>query len=179
MVKDEVRNRILEAVNRVVATKGVGKTTVDAIAREAGMSKGGVLHYFSSKQDMLLGIVDLYEERFLARRDQLAATLPPTPHRLLKATVTLMIEDFDSTFPGTTSMLDNTAVRKRVGVMKRRFFEEISAGIYNSEMVALVLYALDGMWMNFQFNPMAIPVPVHRRALTALVNLVNGLDNDE
>lgn len=176
MAKDGVRIKILEAVGRVVAKEGVVGTTVDAIAREAGMSKGGVLHHFSSKQDMLVGMVDLYEKRFLARRDQLAATLPPTPHRLLKATVTLMLADFDDTIPGNASVLDNAAARDRVGAMKRRFFEEISAGVRSPEMAALVMYAIDGLWMDVRFDPLAIPAPVRAKALTALVDLVDELD---
>ncbi len=179
MTKDGVRNKILEAVGRVVAKEGVDGTTVDAIAREAGMSKGGVLHHFSSKQDMLLGMVDLYEEHFLARRDQLAATLPPTPLRLLKATVTLMLADFDDTIPGNASVLDNAAARTRVGEMKRRFFEDVSTGARNPEMVALVMYVIDGMWMDVRFDPTAIPAPVRRKALTALLDFVDELDNRE
>ncbi len=48
---------ILDAVERLVCVKGTKRLTIDAVAAEAGMSKGGVLYNFGSKRELLLGVV--------------------------------------------------------------------------------------------------------------------------
>ena len=51
---DETRARILTAAENVVLRDGVGHLTLEATAHEAGLSKGGVLYHFSTR-DALVG----------------------------------------------------------------------------------------------------------------------------
>lgn len=56
---------------RIVARSGFAAVTIDAVAREAGLSKGGVLHHFRTKDDLLLGATRYFgekAERMLADR---------------------------------------------------------------------------------------------------------------
>lgn len=48
------RATLLGAAERVVVRDGVGRLTLDAVAREAGASKGGILYHFPTK-DALVG----------------------------------------------------------------------------------------------------------------------------
>lgn len=43
-------DEIIEAALRVVAREGYYNLSMDKVAKEAGMSKGGIAHYFSSKK---------------------------------------------------------------------------------------------------------------------------------
>ena len=43
------RERLLTAAVSALQRQGVGALTLDAVAREAGVSKGGLLHHFPSK----------------------------------------------------------------------------------------------------------------------------------
>src|SRR5262245_30851834 len=47
---------ILSAAERVFARDGFAATTMDAIAGEAGVSKGGLYRHFSSKDDLFLTV---------------------------------------------------------------------------------------------------------------------------
>ncbi|UPY37171.1 TetR/AcrR family transcriptional regulator [Sediminicoccus sp. KRV36] len=53
----DARTRILDAAERIVQAKGVPALTLEAAAREAGISKGGLLYHFASKEAMLSGLV--------------------------------------------------------------------------------------------------------------------------
>src|SRR5690242_1339809 len=57
---------ILEAAERVIVRSGVERATIDEVAREAGVSKGGVLHHFPSKDAIILGLVEMLVSRFEA-----------------------------------------------------------------------------------------------------------------
>lgn len=55
---------ILESANRIVIEQGVDHMTLEQVAREAGISKGGLLYHFPSKEALIKGLIDLYLERF-------------------------------------------------------------------------------------------------------------------
>lgn len=58
---------ILAAAREVTARHGAGKLTIDSVAREIGMSKGGVLYNFPSKQALLSALLqDLIEEHLVS-----------------------------------------------------------------------------------------------------------------
>lgn len=52
------RDVILDAAERVVAREGARRLTIDAVVRESGFSKGGVLYNFPSKLDLVRGMVE-------------------------------------------------------------------------------------------------------------------------
>ena len=49
----ETRSAILEAAVRVFAIKGVARTSLDDIAREAGVTRGAIYWHFANKTDLL------------------------------------------------------------------------------------------------------------------------------
>lgn len=58
------RNRILDAAEAIVAELGSGRLTFDAVARRAGVSKGGVLYCFPSKQELTAAMAERDLKRF-------------------------------------------------------------------------------------------------------------------
>src|SRR6185436_3441781 len=70
---------ILEAAERVIVRSGVEKATIDEVAREAGVSKGGVLHHFPSKEAIIVGLVGMLVTKFEAEVLALQA-LDPEPN---------------------------------------------------------------------------------------------------
>jgi len=52
-VRPATRDVILDAAERVVSREGSGRLTIDAVVRESGFSKGGVLYNFPSKQALI------------------------------------------------------------------------------------------------------------------------------
>ena len=56
-VGEERRNQIFEAAIKVFTRLGYHKANVDDIAREAGLSKGGLYWHFKSKNEILVGIL--------------------------------------------------------------------------------------------------------------------------
>jgi AcrR family transcriptional regulator len=58
------RANILRAANRVVEEGGVSGLTLEAVAREAGLSKGGLLYHFPSKEALISGMIGRLIEGF-------------------------------------------------------------------------------------------------------------------
>ena len=55
--RDRSRDEILVAARKVLLENGVGAMTLDAVAREAGMSKTGLYYYFPSKDALVFELV--------------------------------------------------------------------------------------------------------------------------
>jgi AcrR family transcriptional regulator len=70
------RDEILDAALRVFARRGYREAGVDEIAADAGYSKGALYWHFSSKQELLLALLD---ERVDARMRELVALLESAP----------------------------------------------------------------------------------------------------
>lgn len=72
------RLRLLAAAAEVVRRDGYDRLTLDAVAAEAQVSKGGLLYHFASKQALVAGLVERrltgFEERLAAeaKRDRRA-----------------------------------------------------------------------------------------------------------
>jgi AcrR family transcriptional regulator len=56
------RDRILEAAERMVAEVGAAQLTLDVVAQAAGVSKGGLLYHFRSKESLLGALAQRYVE---------------------------------------------------------------------------------------------------------------------
>lgn len=55
-IQELTRQKIIMAALQLFAEKGYTSTSVSQIAKEAGISKGLIYHYFSSKEEVLKGI---------------------------------------------------------------------------------------------------------------------------
>ena len=69
--RSEAQTRLLDAAESVVAREGVGNLTLEAVAREAGVSKGGLLYHYPSKSALVTAVVARLAQR--CQGDQFAA----------------------------------------------------------------------------------------------------------
>jgi AcrR family transcriptional regulator len=70
------REAVLDAARRVFLDRGYGGATVDAIAEEAGFSKGVVYSQFGSKADMFMALLERRINERAAQNERIAAGKP-------------------------------------------------------------------------------------------------------
>lgn len=82
----QTRDSILQAAAQIIARLGVSAFTIEAVAQEAGVTKGGVLHHFPSKETLVDGLIDQVIEAFNKRLTvELEGEPPGTTGRWLRA----------------------------------------------------------------------------------------------
>ncbi len=81
------REIILDAAEAVVLADGAAHLTLDAVAERAGISKGGLLYHFHTKESLLEAMVNRHMHRIDQGRRGAFDRLPPGPGRELKACV--------------------------------------------------------------------------------------------
>jgi len=87
------RKAAIQAALTIIARDGAGRLTLDAIARESGISKGGVMHQFRTKGAVLKALLDHqieYFEQF--SKDYLAEMGNDLPEAQLSAQIATMRE---------------------------------------------------------------------------------------
>ena len=63
--KDATREQILTAATKLLSERGYAAFRVAAVANEAGVSLGGQLHHFPSKESLILAVLERLSERVL------------------------------------------------------------------------------------------------------------------
>jgi squalene-hopene/tetraprenyl-beta-curcumene cyclase len=58
------RELILDTASELIAREGIGKLTLDRVARDAGISKGGLLYHYASKEQLIVDLVASLVARF-------------------------------------------------------------------------------------------------------------------
>jgi AcrR family transcriptional regulator len=153
------KDKILTAAEKVVLDSGAAHLTLEAVAVKAGVSKGGLLYHFPSKEALLQGMIarrvaqcrhdrQLAEERF--PRDQAA---------LLKAIVESGLDDDDPSRKINAAALAAIANDPRllspVKEHNRVLFKELAA-FSNFNRASLVVLAVQGLWLmeTLQVSPL-------------------------
>ena len=85
--RSDARTRILDAALAVADRVGAANLTLDAVAADAGVSKGGLLYHFASKDQLLRAVVEHHMAEHQRELDLATAQFPPTPGGYLQAFV--------------------------------------------------------------------------------------------
>lgn len=155
MKNEELRDLILDATKRVIVANGLANTKMDDISEEAKFSKGGIFYYFSSKQELLLGLLQRYERRLCALRDEIYNELLPQPFRKLKAAL-LALMKYPSRYTGSPSLpiefLSDKELRAGVFAIKEKLFKEIVAETQDIKTVVWAMLVFDGIALSQMSN---------------------------
>lgn len=135
MDQDSKKQRILTAAIEVLTEKGAAHTSMNDIIRASGLSKGGVYHHFASKDALLVGVIENFQQEHinymeLFPEDDLSA------YEKMKHLITGHKELLDQMGQYNLLFLDLFAHSARVPVLKQSF--EKSYCYFHGLIAALV-----------------------------------------
>jgi AcrR family transcriptional regulator len=168
------RESVLDAFARILSDDGERAATMDATARAAGVSKGGLLYHFASKEALEAGLIERMEA--LARED--VDEILASPEGPVAAFVR------DSLNTGTpldhaivaVSRLAQNGNDPAVAALRRlreSWEEAIRPHTRDETALQLVMLVSDGLYFNNALGDGAVPAPVPTGGeLDALIELV-------
>ena len=172
----ETRSRILDAAERVFSRRGVSRTSLDDIARAAGVTRGAIYWHFKDKADLfgaMLGRVALPMEEMLQRTSE-AAGDDPLAHVRGRSVAVLrkVVGDararrvFDVVAHKCEYVDEMAAVRRRINGMHANCLAQLETGFRGAvrhgllpasvepRAAAVGLHALvDGLITNWLIDP--------------------------
>ncbi|WP_414475614.1 TetR/AcrR family transcriptional regulator [Microvirga sp. M2] len=86
------RDRILDAAEDLICTGGIAGFTLDAVALAAGLSKGGLLYHFSSKDSLISGL----QHRMALRLEQTLRDAERQREPILEAFIRELRQDYET-----------------------------------------------------------------------------------
>lgn len=91
----DARTRVLDAAEAIVQARGVAALTLEAAARDAGVSKGGLLYHFASKEALLAAMLNRLAEGISAEFQRTRAAQPEGPGRTARAMLAWAFDEPD------------------------------------------------------------------------------------
>jgi AcrR family transcriptional regulator len=93
---DITHQRLLDVAGELVSESGVMALTLDAVAKRAGVSKGGLLHHFPSKHALLMAMVEDISSHFMGQVAEQVRDDPDTLGRSARAYVQTVVNEPES-----------------------------------------------------------------------------------
>jgi AcrR family transcriptional regulator len=170
--KPNLRDPLLDAAEAVIVRQGIASLTLDAVAAEAGMSKGGLLHHFPTKDRLVEALVTRTAEHIRAHHEEAYERTPEGPGRMARALLSTGLADVNcwsdqcrrSSSAVFAALAQNPSLiepmRAAYGDLHRRIAEDdLPPGVGEA-----VLAAVDGLWLYWVLGL----VPVDQKMIVRL-----------
>lgn len=177
------KQKLLDAATTIIMDNGVHQLTLDEVAKTAGVSKGGLLYHYPSKEALLTAIV----ERLQQEENELYESLQREGFGPVEAFVRL----FDETklHPERSpiqidaekmiSFITLFAVDQEYAARWKRdldaFFETFQQTSDPAETM-IIRYALEGMMMSEHFGVGVPPAELKQAIITRLIERAKHID---
>jgi TetR/AcrR family transcriptional repressor of nem operon len=84
MAKRDTRAELIAAGMQLLASQGYNATGIDAVLKRTGVPKGSFYHFFGSKEEFGLAVIEEFAGRFLSRLDVLLSDESASPLERLR-----------------------------------------------------------------------------------------------
>lgn len=169
---EETRELIFKSCGTILSTEGAKSLTLEAVAREAGLSKGGLLYHFPTKEELVEALFKYYLDKFEAQIEEMVAA-NPTENWLTAYMLASIDQIID---PDTASLFASlfAAGDEFPGVldtMRQSYVtwqQRVEASGLDPVLATLIRLTVDGLWFSemYQYAP---PNPERRAQIVALV----------
>jgi AcrR family transcriptional regulator len=176
------RERILDAAETVLLRSGSGGLSIDAVVREAELSKGGFFHHFTSKDELLAAILQRLVAVLEGRVGELAALNRHPRGQRLRAHVQLALDgsapDRQRCRAFVLALVAAATEGAAIQAAARTANDEALAraedqGVATGRALAVQL-ALDGLWLRESLGTMALDARQRAALRATLLELVDG-----
>lgn len=168
------RESVLDAFESLLVEQGERAATMDATAKAAGVSKGGLLYHFGTKEALEAALVVRLSELVDADVAAMAAA-PEGPIAYFLRSSAMENDPLDRAVLAVSRLAQggSAAAAEALRGIRDRWAEALRGETRDETALDLVMLVSDGLYFNNALSGGAIPGPVPRgAAMDALVGLV-------
>jgi AcrR family transcriptional regulator len=178
------RDELLDAAEQVLSRGGPQALTLQAVADEAGVSKGGLLYHFSSKSELVRGLVERLVDDTNDNYARWDDGEPGSYTRAYIASTTnhLTAADADRVLRRWSVILAASTEPEMQGPISEAFEAWMwpAPGVDRyPERAQIARLAADGLWWNAMFVNAFRDPELNKRISAALVDYAEGRDHPE
>mgnify|MGYP001218040337 FL=1 len=149
-----VRRALLDEAARITLEQGLSKVTFQAVADAVGVTKGGVMHHFATKDALILEVFYDAMTKFEAEVNAAMAKDPVSYGSFTRAYIDATISlgekgqaEFNSQATLYVLMLGDRMLRERWAEWSNEQLKKYAA-TDNSETLCMVRLVADGIWLS-------------------------------
>ena len=139
------RERILRAADAIATEAGAGMVSLDAVAARAGISKGGLLYHFPTKNALLQALVQDYLEKTEALLEEVDHAA--CPNGLILALMEHFLAEWRCKAPSgglLAALAEDPAILAPVAAFEARILARLRANATDPLLAGLIFYAMQG-----------------------------------
>jgi AcrR family transcriptional regulator len=153
----KLQDTLLDATEAVVARQGIANLTLDAVAAESRMSKGGLLHYFPSKDRLVEALVIRTAESWRSCYTAAYDRTPEGPGRMARALLDHCLSDAKcwteelrrSSSAVFAALAQNPALIQPMRAVYADLHRRIAQDELPPGVGEAVAAAIDGLWLDW------------------------------
>ncbi|KGP71400.1 TetR/AcrR family transcriptional regulator [Pontibacillus yanchengensis] len=174
MPRESKRHKILEAAALIVHNQGTDALTLDAVAKQAEVSKGGLLYHFSSKESLVKGLVEHMDTIYRENVEGYANADQEQTGKWTRALVNTMykagIENKEISAGMLAAQGINPQLLKPLQETYSNWQEQIQQDEGIDEVQATILrLAVDGLWLSEIFGLGTLDDDLRKKVLERLL----------
>lgn len=148
------QDRMLDAAEAVVIRQGIANLTLEAVATEAGISKGGLLHHFPNKDKLIEALVTRCAEQWRRCSTEAYESTSEGPGRMARALLS-HLEDPESwteqcqrsSSAVFAALAQNPALIRPMREVYTEMRERLTSDGLPPGVGETVVAAMDGLWL--------------------------------
>lgn len=154
------RERILDAFETILIADGERAATLEAVAARAGVSKGGLLYHFGSKDALITGLVDRLAFR-VAEDVENIRTATEGPISYLLRTSVASQSPLEHTIVACTSLAHGSheSVRAALREMQDAWLGVVRESVVDPTLARVIMLVSDGVYFNSVLREDAATMP--------------------
>lgn len=146
------KNQLLDAASNLVSKSGYQGLTLDAVAIEGGVSKGGLLYHYPSKEALVVALIARQIERFESRLERVLSKDKSTPGRWTRAYIqaSLVADELgqpNADFGLIAAVAMNPEILAPLRDKYAQWQRELLADRIPKEAAQTLRFAVDGIWL--------------------------------
>lgn len=177
MGRNSRKIEILTAASKVVSEKGIFNLTLEAAAVEAGISKGGLLYHFPSKEALVAGMVEHLTNNYREKIEYNADIDPEERGQWLRAYINVTFNQTYQNKDMNAGLLAAKAVNSNLLDPMRELYTDWQSEIENDGLdpvkATIIRLAVDGIWLSELFDIHHIEESKKENIYKALIDWAN------
>jgi AcrR family transcriptional regulator len=141
------RAKVLHAFTDLLVTSGERSATLDAVADHAGVSKGGLLYHFGSKDALVDGLVE-HLTGLIAADVSAMRSAPEGPVHYLLRTSSAVGSEFDRTYLAVAELARGAYPRARgaLDAAEQAWTDAVAEQVHDPAVARAVVLLSDGIY---------------------------------
>ncbi|WP_096435881.1 TetR/AcrR family transcriptional regulator [Alteribacter populi] len=147
---------ILHAASKIVSERGIFNLTLEAVAEEAGISKGGLLYHYPSKEALVKGMVthlaDNYREKIATNAENATEDKGKWSRAYLDVTFNQTYQTKSMNSGLLAAKAVNTELLEPIRELYADWQHEIENDGIDPVKATIIRLATDGIWLSELFD---------------------------